>query len=145
MRTKHVLRIVFPILVLLVGASVVMAQTKSQEKTKSAPAASTQGKASTPATPAKKAPVDINSATKSELTAVGLSDAEAQKVIDNRPYKAKNELQSKKILTPDEYKKVSGQLVAKQTPKSSTDKGAAPGKSTTPPPGKSKAPGKGVE
>jgi pentapeptide MXKDX repeat protein len=57
--------------------------------------------------------VDINSATKEELTAVsGIDDATAQKIIDGRPYKTKHDLVKKNILSKDEYAKVKNDLVA---------------------------------
>jgi DNA uptake protein ComE-like DNA-binding protein len=56
--------------------------------------------------------VDVNSATKEELTATGIDEATAQKVIDGRPYKTKRDLVTKNILTQDQYDKVKDQLVA---------------------------------
>src|SRR5215510_9752659 len=64
----------------------------------------------------KKAnPIDINSATKQELMTIpGIGDAYAQKIIDGRPYRAKNELVQKKIIPEATYDKISDQIVAKQ-------------------------------
>jgi DNA uptake protein ComE-like DNA-binding protein len=56
--------------------------------------------------------VDVNSATKEELTATGLDDATAQKIIDGRPYKTKRDLVTKNIVTQDQYDKVKDQLIA---------------------------------
>lgn len=64
--------------------------------------------------------VDINSATEEQLVGLGLTKELAKKIIDNRPYAMKNQLTSKKILTADEYKKVSDKIVAKQAPKAAT-------------------------
>jgi DNA uptake protein ComE-like DNA-binding protein len=61
--------------------------------------------------------VDINSASKEELDALpGIGPAYAQKIIDGRPYKSKNELVSKKIIPQATYNKVKDQIVAHQTP-----------------------------
>jgi competence protein ComEA len=62
-------------------------------------------------TKAKK--VDVNSATKEELTALpGIDDATAQKIIDGRPYKTKRDLVTKNIVPQDEYDKVKNDIVA---------------------------------
>jgi DNA uptake protein ComE-like DNA-binding protein len=63
----------------------------------------------------KAAQIDINSASKQDLmTLPGIGDALAQKIIDNRPYKGKNQLVSKKIIPQATYDKISDQIIAKQ-------------------------------
>jgi len=89
----------------------------------------TTGTTAKTTTPAKKK-LDINSATKKELMELpGIGDALSQKIIDGRPYKAKNELTQKKILTDDVYAKISEQIIATQ-PKATTSAGAAAKTST---------------
>jgi DNA uptake protein ComE-like DNA-binding protein len=57
--------------------------------------------------------MDINSASKDELmTLSGIGDATAQKIIDNRPYQAKNELVTKKIVPKSTYEKIKDQIIA---------------------------------
>ncbi|MBY0504145.1 MAG: helix-hairpin-helix domain-containing protein [Bryobacteraceae bacterium] len=67
---------------------------------------------------AKMAPsttVDINSATLEELKALpGVGDAYAQKIIDGRPYKGRNELLEKKIVPEPVYTKIHKLVKARQ-------------------------------
>src|SRR5262245_9653004 len=63
---------------------------------------------------AKKQPLDINSASADELkTVAGISEADAKKIIENRPYKSKDELVQKKVMPKASYDKIKDQIVAK--------------------------------
>lgn len=59
--------------------------------------------------------IDINTAPESELRSLpGITDADAKKIAANRPYKRKDQLVSKKIISKEEYEKIKDEIVAKQ-------------------------------
>lgn len=63
------------------------------------------------------APMDINSASAKQLaTLPKIGDIRAAAIIKGRPYKAKDELVDKKILTNDTYAAVKDLIIAKQKP-----------------------------
>jgi len=65
---------------------------------------------------APKAKVDINSASPSELQQLpGIGDALAKKIVENRPYKRKDELVQKKVIPGPTYEKIKDRVIAKQS------------------------------
>ena len=69
---------------------------------------------------AQKAPstsekLDLNTATEQELAALpGIGDVRSKAIVKGRPYKGKDELVERKILTQSVYNKIKDQVIAKQ-------------------------------
>lgn len=60
------------------------------------------------------APLDLNSASEHQLAELpGITDREARKIIDNRPYREKRELLTRGVLPKSIYEKMEGQVTAK--------------------------------
>jgi DNA uptake protein ComE-like DNA-binding protein len=68
------------------------------------------------ATPADK--LDINTATADQLKAFpGIGDAYSKRIIDGRPYTAKNQLVSRGVLPENVYNKIKDSIIASQVKK----------------------------
>ena len=97
------------LVLLMTGA----AQAKDAPKTATPAAAA----AAAPAPAKAAAPMDINTATAKELaTLPKIGEARAAAIIKGRPYKAKDELTDKKILSADVYAGIKDLIIAKQKP-----------------------------
>jgi DNA uptake protein ComE-like DNA-binding protein len=98
-------------LALLLSAPV-LATAQSSAKTAKATAKTTAAAAAT----ADK--LDINTATAEQLKAFpGIGDAYAKRIIDGRPYTAKNQLTTRGILPAATYNKIKDQIIASRPKK----------------------------
>jgi DNA uptake protein ComE-like DNA-binding protein len=98
----------------LIAATSALAQTPQTSTTapKAPPPAATTTAA--PAT-ASKTLIDINSASAADLQALkGIGDVRAQAIVKGRPYKGKDELVQKKIITQAVYDGIKDQIIARQ-------------------------------
>ena len=102
-------------------ALTLLSATLPAQAPKSAPKASTKAaeKASPKSAVAKAdALIDINRATAAELKTIpGIGDAYSKRIIDGRPYTAKNQLVSRGILPQGVYDKIKDQIIANKPAK----------------------------
>jgi len=104
-------RFVTLVITVLFAASLFGLPEAWPQTTKDAPPA----KAETKAEAKKKELLDINSASAEQLrTLSGIGEAYSTKIIENRPYKRRDELVQKKIIPQAIYDKIKDQIIAKQ-------------------------------
>ena len=104
---------------LVFAGSTALAQAKPAVAKTPVPKAAAAAPAAAPATAPATAPagdlIDINTATKDQLMAAkGIGAAYADKIIKGRPFKSKDELWRKKIMSKGAYDKLKDQIIAKQ-------------------------------
>jgi competence protein ComEA len=63
-----------------------------------------------------KEKIDLNSASPAELQKLpGIGEALSKKIVENRPYKRKDELVQKKVIPAPTYEKIKDHVIAKQS------------------------------
>jgi Helix-hairpin-helix motif len=64
--------------------------------------------------PSPDHPINLNTATQSQLTTLpGISDETAARIVANRPYRSAHDLIDRRLVTPDEYKQIADRITAK--------------------------------
>jgi DNA uptake protein ComE-like DNA-binding protein len=116
----------FAILIAAIASvGIAHAQAPAKDAKKAEPATKAAAPAAAPAaTPAKEAPkadakkaelIDLNSASEKELaTLKGIGEVHAKAIVKGRPYKGKDDLVTKKIVTQKVYDDIKDQVIAKQ-------------------------------
>jgi len=108
---------IFAFLVAALAATGIAFAQKAETNKAAAPAKTEAKKDAAPAkADAKKAELmDINSASEKDLaTLKGIGEARSKAIVKGRPYKGKDELVQKKILTQSVYDGIKDQIIAKQ-------------------------------
>jgi competence protein ComEA len=105
----------------ILAASVALAQggtaaagtsAPAAKATTAAPAHNSMSSTKKPAAPK----VELNTATKEQLMALpGVNESLADRIIAARPFKAKNDLVSKNLVTKAEFEKLSAHVMVKET------------------------------
>ena len=107
-------RIVITAVSFLILAGSLLAQSPSNQVAKGPTPKASASNSTTKSTPTSL--VDLNSASKQTLmTLPGITETSAQKIIENRPYKAKADLTQKKVISPDAYAKIEARINVKTT------------------------------
>jgi DNA uptake protein ComE-like DNA-binding protein len=112
----------FPMgLLALTLAGPVMAQpaTSSSPNTTAAPSTMAPASQKTTVASPKTDLIDINSAAAADLRMLpGVSDTDAAKIVQGRPYSDTRQLASRKVVSEATYDKIKDRVVARQQPKS---------------------------
>jgi competence protein ComEA len=116
----------------LIGVPPVWAQATKSDTTSSKTDKPATEKSEHKAGEHKGAKLDLNSASEDDLRGLpGIGDAYAKKIVENRPYKRKDELVKKKIVPQATYDQIKDHVVAHQVKEAGGKKAASDAKGET--------------
>jgi DNA uptake protein ComE-like DNA-binding protein len=128
---KHCLALVVALVISAIPLFGQSSGTASSGQGSTPAKSSTKSTGSSKSTSSSGAKLDINAATADQLKALpGIDDATAQKIIAGRPYHAKNDLVSKKIIAETEYASIKDQIIAHRASGTSSGGSSTKGTST---------------
>jgi competence protein ComEA len=97
------------------GALAVLLALPASAQTQTTPGKPTNSMSAAPPAASPAALIDINTASAADLDALpGIGKARADAIIKGRPYKGKDDLLNRHILTPSVYDGIKGKIIAKQ-------------------------------
>ena len=117
--------IAIPCLLLLAGCSACSTQPSNPEQVRQATANATsevkndakavaEGVRDGLTRPSADHPIDLNTATQSQLTSLpGINDETAARIVANRPYRSAHDLIDRRLVTSDEYKQIADRITVK--------------------------------
>jgi competence protein ComEA len=109
--TRHLT--LFVALLMIASFGYAQAAGTASDSSKTSTTSSKSKKSTSASKTSKSAKLDINTASKEELSQLpGIGDALSQKIIDGRPYNAKNDLIRRKIIPQSTYDGIKDQIIA---------------------------------
>ncbi len=107
---------IFAILIAAIASvGIAFAQAPAKDAKKADPAKEVKADAKKADAPKKAEPMDINSASEKDLaTLKGIGEVHAKAIVKGRPYKGKDDLVTRKIVTQKVYDDIKDQVIAKQ-------------------------------